>query len=76
MAIHSIFQSAAVLVAESGLSFLGLGASLESPSWGSLLGSGRAYIFSAPHIIFFPWSCIVSFFIELKLPGRIFEGAF
>lgn len=52
--IHGLFQSAAVLIAESGLSFLGLGLAIEKPSLGSLLGVGRNHLFSAPHIIFFP----------------------
>ena len=36
VAIHSVFQSAGILIAESGLSFLGLGASIDKPSWGTL----------------------------------------
>ena len=56
--IHGLFQCAGVLIAESGLSFLGLGLTIEKPSLGSLLGMGRTHLFSAPHIIFFP-SCIL-----------------
>ena len=52
--IHGLFQCAGVLIAESGLSFLGLGLAIEKPSLGSLLGMGRIHFFSAPHIIFFP----------------------
>ena len=52
--IHALFQCAGVLIAESGLSFLGLGTAIEKPSLGSLLGVGRDHLFSAPHIIFFP----------------------
>ncbi|MBC6416113.1 MAG: ABC transporter permease [Bdellovibrionales bacterium] len=52
--IHGLFQVAGVLIAESGLSFLGLGISIEKPSLGSLLGMGRNHIFLAPHIILFP----------------------
>ena len=66
MAVHSLFQSVAVLIAESGLSFLGLGASLENPSWGALLGQGRNYIFSAPHIIFFPGLILFLFLLSLN----------
>ena len=70
MAIHGIFQSAAVLIAESGLSFLGLGVSLENPSWGALLGEGRAYIFSAPHTIFFPSLVLFLFLLSLNYLGE------
>ena len=76
MAIHGIFQSAAVLIAESGLSFLGLGASLENPSWGSLLGSGRAYIFSAPHLIFFPGLVLFLFLLSLNYLGESLRDHF
>ena len=76
MAIHGIFQSAAVLIAESGLSFLGLGVSLENPSWGSLLGIGRAYIFSAPHIIFFPALVLFLFLLSLNYLGESLRDHF
>ncbi len=70
MAIHGLFQASAVLIAESGLSFLGLGASLENPSWGSLLGAGRSYIFSAPHIVFFPSLILFLFLLSLNYLGE------
>ena len=70
MAIHGIFQSAAVLIAESGLSFLGLGTSLEQASWGLLLGSGRDFIFEAPHIIFFPSLMLFLFLLSLNYLGE------
>lgn len=68
--IHAVFQAVAVLIAESGLSFLGLGISLDSPSLGSLLGQGRNYIFSAPHIIFFPSLVLFLFLLCLNNVGE------
>ncbi len=76
MAVHAIFQSSAVLIAESGLSFLGLGVSLENPSWGSLLGMGRAYIFSAPHIILFPGLTLFFFLLSLNYLGEFLRERF
>ena len=76
MAIHSIFQSAAVLIAESGLSFLGLGTSLENPSWGGLLGMGRNYIFSSPHLIFFPGLVLFLFLLSLNYLGESLRDHF
>ena len=75
-AVHAVFQSAGVLIAESGLSFLGLGASLESPSWGALLGAGRAYIFSAPHIVFFPGLVLFLFLLSLNYLGESLRDSF
>lgn len=76
MAVHSIFQSAAVLIAESGLSFLGLGASLENPSWGGILGMGRDYIFSAPHLSFFPGLLLFLFLLSLNYLGESLRDYF
>ena len=74
--IHAVFQAVAVLIAESGLSFLGLGVSLENPSLGSLLGQGRNYIFSAPHIIFFPSLVLFLFLLVLNNLGETLRGYF
>ena len=74
--IHAIFQAVAVLIAESGLSFLGLGVSLENPSLGSLLGQGRNYIFSAPHIIFFPSFILFLFLLSLNNLGESLRDYF
>ena len=45
---------AGVIVAESALSFLGLGAPPPTPSWGSMLSSAVQYISFAPWLIVFP----------------------
>ena len=74
--IHAVFQAVAVLIAESGLSFLGLGLSLENPSLGSLLGQGRNHIFSAPHIIFFPSLILFLFLLSLNNLGESLRDFF
>lgn len=74
--IHAVFQAVAVLIAESGLSFLGLGLSLEKPSLGALLGQGRNYIFSAPHIIFFPSFVLFLFLLSLNNLGESLRDYF
>ncbi|MGV8147165.1 MAG: ABC transporter permease [Alkaliphilus sp.] len=47
------------ILAEAGLSFLGLGAQPPTPTWGSLMNFGRQYLWTAPHIIIFPGLAIV-----------------
>lgn len=39
------------ILAEAGLSFLGLGVSPPTPSWGVMVSSARDYILQAPHIV-------------------------
>ena len=43
----STFQLAELIIVESSLSFLGLGVQPPTPSWGSMVSEGRAYISSA-----------------------------
>lgn len=74
--VYSIFQIVAVLTAESGLSFLGLGAGSQTASWGALLGSGREYLFSAPHVIFFPSVSLFIFLLSLNYLAGFLKSHF
>lgn len=48
-----------VILAESGLSFLGLGVPPPAPTWGGLLsGSGRTYMLQAPWLVIAPGVCL------------------
>jgi len=38
----------------AALSFLGLGAQPPTAEWGSMVGQDRGYVFTAPHLVFFP----------------------
>lgn len=53
------FIFADLLVAESGLSFLGIGAPLGSPSLGNMLADGRQYLVAAPRMVLVPAVVIV-----------------
>lgn len=63
------FHMAAVIIIESSLSFLGLGPSPQTPTWGSLLGAGRQYLIEAPHLSLFPALCILSVVLAFNLFG-------
>ena len=48
-----------VILAESGLSFLGLGVPPPTPTWGGMLsGAGRSYMFQAPWLALAPGLCL------------------
>jgi peptide/nickel transport system permease protein len=50
-----------VILAESGLAFLGLGVPPPAPSWGSMLsGSGRTYMFQGPWLALAPGLCLTA----------------
>jgi peptide/nickel transport system permease protein len=49
------------ILAESGLSFLGLGVPPPAPTWGSMLsGSGRTYMFQGPWLALAPGLCLTA----------------
>ena len=66
-AVHSLFQAGAVLIAESGLNFLGVGVALDVPSWGGLINSGRRFILEGPHLIIFPCLTLLLFLLSLNI---------
>ena len=56
---------ATAILAESTLSFLGLGVQGPLPSWGAMLNDARNHLFDAPHLVVFPalgiMLCVLSF---------------
>ncbi|MBT9385193.1 ABC transporter permease [Pseudooceanicola sp. CBS1P-1] len=53
----------------AGLSFLGLGAQPPMAEWGTMLGSAKDQIFSAPHLVFFPGIAIMLTVLGFNLLG-------
>ncbi len=51
--VEATFGLAGVILAESSLSFLGLGPQ-DVPTWGRLLNEGAQYLLFAPHVATFP----------------------
>lgn len=67
--VQASFAMAGTIIAESGLSFLGLGAPPTEPTWGSLLNMGRKVLIDAPHISIFPGICIVLLVLGFNFLG-------
>ncbi len=59
----------AVVIAEAGLSFLGLGTPPDMPSWGRLISSGRQVLEEAPHLSFFPGLALFLTVLSFQLCG-------
>jgi len=53
----------------AALSFLGLGAQPPTPEWGTMLGSERNQVFTAPHLVFFPGLAIMITVLSFNLLG-------
>lgn len=69
LVVHSIFAIAGTIIAESGLSFLGLGAPPTTPTWGALLNAGRRVLGEAPHLCLFPGLAILTLVLGFNLIG-------
>jgi peptide/nickel transport system permease protein len=67
--VNATFGMAGAILTESGLSFLGLGAPLSTPTWGQLLDSGRKYLLEAPHISIFPGLALMCLVLGFNLLG-------
>ena len=57
------------ILAEASLSFLGLGAQPPTPSWGSMINTGKDFIYSAPWISIVPGFAIGLTVIGFNLLG-------
>ena len=58
-----------VVLAESGLSFLGLGVPPPAPTWGNMLSSARPYMERAPWLGLAPGLCIAITLLGINLLG-------
>ena len=57
------------LLAEAGLSFIGLGVQPPNPSWGNMLNDAYASIFAAPGQIYIPGCAIILTVLAFNLVG-------
>lgn len=69
LTVQATFGMAGTIISESGLSFLGLGAPPEIPTWGALLNAGRRSLIEAPHISLFPGIAILCLVLGFNFLG-------
>ncbi len=67
--VQATIQFALAILAEAGLSYLGLGTPPPAPSWGRMLNEAQTYMYLAPHLAIFPGLAIVLAVLGLNLLG-------
>ena len=67
--VQATFIFANAILAEAGLSFLGVGISPDIPTWGTMISVGRQYLDQAPWIMWFPGGAIIITVLSLQLVG-------
>jgi peptide/nickel transport system permease protein len=60
---------AGAILAESTLSFLGVGVLAPMPSWGAMLNDARGHLFDAPHLVIFPALAVMTAVLAFNLLG-------
>lgn len=68
--VNLIFQLSNVILAESALSYLGLGTGTEYPSWGGMIDAGQRYISQSWWLIFIPGLTLVISILSINEVGR------
>ncbi len=67
--VIATFAVAGTIIAEAGLSFLGLGVGASQLTWGSMLADGRAYVSTAWWLATFPGVAIMLTVLSINLIG-------
>lgn len=70
ISVNLIFQFSNVILAESALSYLGLGTGIEYPSWGAMIEGGQEYISQSWWLIFIPGLVLVISLLSINEVGR------
>ena len=67
--IEATFAIAGLIIAEAGLSFLGLGVQAPQASWGSMIRDGAQYLLIAPHLVIIPGIALFSIVMAINILG-------
>ncbi|MCB1057114.1 MAG: ABC transporter permease [Acidobacteria bacterium] len=67
--VQASLGMAGAILAEAGLSFLGLGIQPPTPSWGAMINAGRSHLLDAPHLALFPGGAILLTVLGLNFLG-------
>jgi peptide/nickel transport system permease protein len=67
--VQAAISMAGAILAESTLSFLGVGVVAPMPSWGAMLNDARSHLFDAPHLVLFPAFAVMTAVLAFNLLG-------
>jgi peptide/nickel transport system permease protein len=67
--VQASLGMAGAILAEAGMSFLGLGVPEPIPSWGKMIDDSREFWFTAPHLFIFPGSMIALAVLAFNFVG-------
>ena len=67
--VQATIQFALAILAEAGLSYLGLGTQPPAASWGKMLNDAQTFMFQAPYLAVFPGCAIALTVLGLNLLG-------
>ena len=74
--VYSTLIIAQTIIAEAGLSFLGLGIDLPTASWGNLLSTAPEFYLTQPWLMVWPGLCILLTTLAFNLLGDGLRDAF
>ncbi len=69
LGVEATFGIAGAVIAEAGLSFLGLGVQAPDASWGSMIREGTRYLLVAPHLVISPGIALMLIVLAVNLAG-------
>jgi peptide/nickel transport system permease protein len=69
IALAALTTASAILI-DAGLSYLGLGAPLPTPSWGRMISEAQAYLHVAPWLMLLPGGAIATLVVGFNLMGH------
>ena len=67
--VQATLATAAAIIAEASLSFLGLGQQPPNPSWGSMLNTAKNFLQQAPWMAIWPGLAISGLVLSLNMFG-------
>src|SRR5206468_11202864 len=67
--VQATFIFAYAVLAEAGLSFLGVGVPPVLPTWGSMISSGQPFVHQAFWLVLFPGIAIIVSALSLQMVG-------